>query len=440
MSARLALLLMALGAFLAKPACWAEEPRGFFASDLHWKGIYADRASEPKVVYCLLGRSQYSSPVSADVEQVVFAWLAAHPSARAVPVWSFTPAERKDLEARQTWVWVVAGDANLCLDLVAKGCCPATTMAVPVGQTPDLPGSEVDAFVAAAAKAEEAARVAHAGIWGTPEAIEEVALDRAEALKKEMKYADAVSAFQEAMKAGADPESCWMSIAECREAGGEYLAALAAYDEAISAGGIAAISARAHCMSRTEGPAVAAAWMKTLVEKAPKDEDKAVLWLLLGVFHMEEKRWSEALDPLATSAQLRCDAHGFRFDLHGELILDEAARRSEDDFLAPVDALDRVARCRVWTNELDAAFLAATQAVSLMRQSKRVAGRAAADEVEAGDCAGRAIRAIVLARQGKLDEARKEAALARLLATRSKSPADREAAEQAEKALARPGK
>lgn len=433
MSARLALLLFALG------AC-AEEPRGFPASDLAWKGIYADRASEPKVVYCLLGRSQYSAPVSADVEKVVATWIAAHPSARAVPVWSFTPPEKKDLQARQTWIWLVDGDANLALDLVAQGCCPAMTMAVPERQTPDLPGSEVDAFTAGAAKAEEAARAAHTGIWGTPEAIEEAALDRAEALKSDRKFAEAAVAFQEAMKAGADPETCWMSIAECREAAGEVQAALSAYDEAISAGGIAAISARAHCVSRCDGPAAAATWLASLVDKAPSDEEKATRWFLLGVFHMEEKRWSDALDPLARAAQLLCDAHGLRFDERGDLVPDEARQCGEFELYAPVEPLVRLARCEVWTNDLDDAFVTATKAVSLVRRARRGSRRASPEEIDAGDCAGRAIRAIVLARQGKPDEAKKEAALARLLADRSKSPADVDAAEQAEKELTAPRK
>lgn len=421
---------------LLASAALADEPVGFLASELKWAGCYGSRASEPNVVCCLTGRSQFGSPQAAETGKAVETWLAAHPSARVAPVWSFVPTERKEPDARQVWVWLVDGDANLAVDLVAKGLCPATTMAVPAGEAPVVSEERYAAFLKAVQEAEDAARKAHAGIWGNPAILEQECLDRAERLREERKYAEASVAWQDAMKAGADAEACWMAIAECREAMGEYSAALAAYDEAIAAGGIGAIGARAHCMSRYEGPAIGAAWLQGLIDTQSASGDKAFLWSVLGLFHQEEGRWREALDPLRKAVQTRCDEGGLKFDEHDALVIDEpTALRQADDFLPAAVTIEPLATCALKAGELDEAFRVATRGVSVLQQFRRCVGTYAADEVEAGDAACRAVRAMVLARKERFDEARQEAALARLLAVRGKHLSDREAADLAERVI-----
>ncbi len=421
----LALCLVAAFAF-------AEDPTGFPASDLTWVDCYGSRASEPNVVCCLTGRSQFGTPQSAETGKAVETWLASHPSARVVPVWSFVPPERKEQDARQVWVWIVDGDANLAVELVGKGLCAATTMAVPKGETPVVAVERYAAFLEAVQKAEDAARAARAGIWGNPALLEMECLDRAERLREERRYADAIAAWQDAMEAGADAEACWMAIAECREAMGEYTAALAAYDEAIATGGIGALGARAHCMSRYEGAAVGAAWLQGLIDKQTAGGDKAFLWSVLGLFHMEEDRLRDALDPLRKAVQLRCDEGALRFDELDALVVDEpTAHKQADDYLPAAMAIEPLARCALKAGELDEAFHVATRGISLQQQYRRCEGKYAADEVEAGDAVCRAIRAIVLTKREQINEAVVEQRLAALLAERSKLVSDREAADMA---------
>lgn len=414
----------------------ADEPEGFPASDLKWVGCYGSRESEPHVVCCLTGRSQFGAPQAAETGKTVETWLASHPSARVVPVWSFVPTERKEPDARQVWVWLVDGDANLAIELVAKGLCAATTMAIPKGESPVVAEDRYAAFLKAIQKVEDSAREAHAGIWGNPALLEQQCLDLADGLRTEAKYAEAAAAYQDAMKAGADPEACWMAIAECREGMGEYPAALAAYDEAIATGGIGALGAKAHCMSRYEGAGVGAAWLQGLIDKQTAGGDKAFLWSVLGLFHMEEDRPSEALDPLRKAVQMRCDEGGFTFDGHDVLVIDgPTAHKQSDDYLPVAMTVEPLATCALKAGELDEAFRVATRGVSLLQQFRRCEGKYAADEVEAGDAACRSIRAMVLARQGRFDEAKQEAALARLLAVRGRVLSDREAADDADRVI-----
>ncbi len=425
---------------LLAAAAFAEEPAGFPASDLRWRGLFGGRESDPKTLYCLMGCGYRRATLSEDLPAVVKAWNEAHPSARAVPVWSFEVVDKDSPHTVQTWVWLVDGDANLAIEMISKGCCPAGTMGIPLGENPEAPDAQplvakrdYEAFLDGARKAEDAARKARAGIWSNPALLEQECLALADRLRTEAKYAEAAAAYQDAIKAGADPEACWMAIAECREAMGEYPAALAAYDEAIATGGIGALGARAHCMSRYEGAGVGAAWLQALIDKQTAGGDRAFLWSVLGLFHMEEDRLREALGPLRKAVQIRCDEGAFKFDDHDALVIDEpTAHKQADDYLPAAVTIEPLAMCALKAGELDEAFHLATRGISLLQQFRRCEGKYAADEVEAGDAACRSIRAIVLARQERFDEAWREAALARLLAVRGKAVTDRESADLAE--------
>lgn len=432
--------LRTLALCLLAGAALAEDPAGFPASELKWAGCYGSRALERDVVYCLVGISQFGTPQAPETGNRVQGWLEGHPSAQVVVVWSFDPPDDGDSEtaevSKQCWVWITDGDANLAVDLVALGCWPAGVMAVPEDAEPLVRNERYQPFLAAVNKAEEGARSKRLGIWGNPALVELLALDRADRLREERKFAEAAAAYQEAIKAGADAEACWMSIAECREAMGEYHSTLAAYDAAIATGGIGALGAKAHCMSRYESPAVAAAWLQGLIDREAAAGDKAFLWSVLGLFHMEEDRPKEAQEPLRKALQMRCDQQAFRFDERDELVLDEpTSMKRADDFLAVAVAIEPLARCALKAGDLDEAFRVATRGVAIGRQWRRCEGRYAAGEVEAGDACCRSIRAIVHAFAGRFAEARKEASLARLLADRCKVLADREVADVADRVI-----
>src|SRR5262249_13182545 len=81
-----------------------------------WTG--AARQGDPTTVYSLVGTGfYYETPATDDAEQVIAAWIAAHPDA-AVTVVDREPVTTVDVRAYHVYLWLQDGDANLNLSLV----------------------------------------------------------------------------------------------------------------------------------------------------------------------------------------------------------------------------------------------------------------------------------------------------------------------------------
>ncbi|HVO03905.1 MAG TPA: hypothetical protein VMT54_17015 [Candidatus Cybelea sp.] len=149
--------------------------------DLEFRGWLASkRAGDPATVYTLLGTGFYAEPPATDdAEQVVAAWIAAHPDA-SVTVVDRALVVTADVRSWQAYVWVADGAENLNLALVRQGVFPAAVMTDGVAYLGALPNidktsdtfpkrlvadADYAAFAQRAREAEALARQEKLGIW-----------------------------------------------------------------------------------------------------------------------------------------------------------------------------------------------------------------------------------------------------------------------------------
>jgi tetratricopeptide (TPR) repeat protein len=289
-----------------------------------------------------------------------------------------------------------------------------------VAPTPriELPLADYVAFLRAARSAEQAAREAGRGLWGSEEHARVRHLEAAQRLRSEGDHAAALSELRAVIAAGGENPQVWIDVGRCHEQLGQWDEALAAYDTAIGDGGwYQPYHDRARCLRRARGLEAAVEWLRGLAEESPEDHKFPHI---LGSFLRECGKYERAIPPLQRAVDLVSARHAFRFEADGWLILDdETLARSNNDYADLWPTLEYLAACQYAEKDADAALRTATMGVSIGQQINRCKGYYDATEVEAGDAACRIWRARILMDREDWDLARSELALARALTEHS---------------------
>ena len=145
--------------FSARPA------EKYKASSITWKGHFGGRKEEPYNIYCLMSRGGFLAPTSKDYEDLIKAWLAKHPGADAIVVYTLDGALTISPDSKSKWVWVVDGDDNLNIHLVRSGGCEAWTMLLAKGDKAHVTRKEYESFAEKILEAESLAKRERLGIW-----------------------------------------------------------------------------------------------------------------------------------------------------------------------------------------------------------------------------------------------------------------------------------
>jgi hypothetical protein len=135
------------------------------ASSFDWKGHFGGRKEEPYNIYILMARGGFRAPTSKDYEDLIEAWLAKHPNADAIVVYTLDGALTLSKDSKWKWVWVVDGDDNLNIHLVRSGGCEAWTMLLAKGDRAHVTRKEYESFVEKLIEAESLARKERLGVW-----------------------------------------------------------------------------------------------------------------------------------------------------------------------------------------------------------------------------------------------------------------------------------
>jgi hypothetical protein len=160
------LALFAAGAVDAKP--WRNID-SILASRIRWMGLSGTDGADKTHLYSIKAQGSIfkpypkQPPYPANVQAYVETWLSKHPKARVIPVEAYPFLS---VSVARVYVWIVDGDENLNLRLVAEGFFRGSTQ-VPMLRTADLLVSahEARAFRKKLAAAEVAAATAGKGIW-----------------------------------------------------------------------------------------------------------------------------------------------------------------------------------------------------------------------------------------------------------------------------------
>lgn len=145
--------------FLSRPA---EKHK---VSSITWKGNLGFRKKEPYTMYNLMSRGGFRAPTSEDYEDLIKAWLAKHPGADVIVVYTSGRVWTKFPDSKSKWVWVVDGDNNLNIHLVRSGGCEAWTMLLEKGDKAHVTRKEYEAFVEKVIEAESLAKKERLGLW-----------------------------------------------------------------------------------------------------------------------------------------------------------------------------------------------------------------------------------------------------------------------------------
>lgn len=145
--------------FSARPA------EKYKASSITWKGHFGGRKEEPYNIYCLMSRGGFLAPTSKDYEDLIKAWLAKHPNADVIVVYTLDGALTQSPDSKSKWAWVVDGDDNLNIHLVRLGGCPAGTMLLDKGDKAHVTREEYKYFTEKIIEAESLAKKERLGIW-----------------------------------------------------------------------------------------------------------------------------------------------------------------------------------------------------------------------------------------------------------------------------------
>jgi hypothetical protein len=135
------------------------------ASSITWKGNLGFRKKEPRAMYDLMSRGGFRAPTSEDYEDLINAWLAKHPGADVIVVYTSGRLWTKFAFSKRKWVWAVDGDDNLNIHLVRWGGCEAWTMLLEKGDKAHVTRKEYEAFVEKVIDAESLAKKERLGIW-----------------------------------------------------------------------------------------------------------------------------------------------------------------------------------------------------------------------------------------------------------------------------------
>ncbi len=158
--------LLLAGDAVAKP--W-RDVNSIPASRIQWAGLSGTDGTDKIYVYSIMARGTLFKPYPprpsfpANVQAYVKTWLKAHPKARAIPVEAYPFFSAT---VARVYIWIVDGDENLNLHLVAEGFFRASTQ-VPLLRTADLLISSQAAgdFRKKLSAAEATAAKSSQGIW-----------------------------------------------------------------------------------------------------------------------------------------------------------------------------------------------------------------------------------------------------------------------------------
>jgi hypothetical protein len=145
--------------FSARPA------EKYKVSSITWEGHFGGRKEEPYNLYTLMNRGGFRAPTSKDYEDLIKAWLAKHPGADAIVVYTLDGALTISPDSKSKWVWVVDRDDNLNIHLVRLGGCEAWTMLLAKGDKAHVTRKEYESFAEKILEAESLAKRERLGIW-----------------------------------------------------------------------------------------------------------------------------------------------------------------------------------------------------------------------------------------------------------------------------------
>lgn len=258
--------------------------------------------------------------------------------------------------------------------------------------------------------------------------------ERGEELLRQGQYGPALEQLQRAAAEGYEDGYVQISAAKCLEGLGRLDEADAAFDRAIGDGKWwPPYQEKARFLLRTSGPDAATAWLAAL-DQDPRDHKFPYLQAEFLCDSVGDRRG--AVGFYEEAARRAAARHAFRFDDDGWLLLDGATlQKQNNDYADLWPTLEHLAACRLSLEDLPGALRAATMGVAIGQQLKRCAGFYDAPEIEAGDVACRVLRARVMVRLARLDEADRELEFARVLATRSGSTAYEAAIRTAQREL-----
>lgn len=135
------------------------------ASSITWRVHFGGRKEEPNSLYTLMTQGGFRAPTSKEFENSIQSWLARHPQAEAVLVYTIEGALTSISDSKMKAVWIVDGDDNLNINLVRMGGCPAGTMLLNEGDKTPLTRKKYEAFAKKVLEAEESAKKEKLGIW-----------------------------------------------------------------------------------------------------------------------------------------------------------------------------------------------------------------------------------------------------------------------------------
>jgi tetratricopeptide (TPR) repeat protein len=228
----------------------------------------------------------------------------------------------------------------------------------------------------------------------------------------ESRFSEAEAEFRRAIATCDSEPQFLLDLGECLEKQDRLDEALQVYDQAIGDGGWwPPYLSRAACTERRSGVRAAVAWLESVVPQSPTDR---TLPYLIAWFHDEADRPTEAIPFYEKAVEIVCKNHGFRFDLEGWLVLDEASRTKQaSDYTDLWPELEQLAECYLKTGQLDLALRTATMGVAAAQQYDRDKDYLPRERIEAGSVPCRLVRARVFLARGRTQEAVSEVRSAR---------------------------
>src|SRR5688500_2316208 len=108
----------------------------------------------------------FLAPTSKALGNLMQSWLAEHPSAESIVVYTLDGMRTDVPDSKMKAVWIVDGGENLNLHLVRMGAVPAGTMVLNRGDKTSLAENQYADFAKRVWAAEGMARKEKIGIWG----------------------------------------------------------------------------------------------------------------------------------------------------------------------------------------------------------------------------------------------------------------------------------
>jgi hypothetical protein len=128
-----------------------------------WGEGIGGRKGEPQTIYTLMSQGGFLAPRSSNFKDLVKAWLAKHPNANVVVVYTLDGATKQSTKMK--WVWVTDGDEKMNIHLVRMGGCSADTMVLNKGDKAHVTKEIYESFINKLLEAESLAKKERLGIW-----------------------------------------------------------------------------------------------------------------------------------------------------------------------------------------------------------------------------------------------------------------------------------